>query len=68
MQDNYAGWCCCCCLCKICFPQERIDDVKMFVTNNPAGIYNVNGMRYEYKPSMFEKYAQKKLEKYIMKL
>ncbi|KAJ8915646.1 hypothetical protein NQ315_003430 [Exocentrus adspersus] len=60
------GWCCCCCRCKFCYPRENIAEVQKFFAQNPIGIYHDDeGNVYTYKPTNYEKYAYKKLEKAI---
>ncbi|KAF2881692.1 hypothetical protein ILUMI_24474 [Ignelater luminosus] len=63
------GWCCCCFQCKFCKPRERIDVAKKYLLDNPIGVYHTP--EYEkvtYTPTNYEKYAQKRLEKALMKL
>lgn len=63
------GWCCCCCICKFCRPLEEIDEVKSFFANNPLGVYHdQDGQKYEFNPSVYEKYANKKLSKALQSL
>ncbi|XP_048517935.1 uncharacterized protein LOC125502748 isoform X2 [Dendroctonus ponderosae] len=63
------GWCCCCCTCKFCHPRQEIDLVKEFCAKNPPGVlYDKEGNLKHYKPTTYEKYAQKNLEKAIAQL
>ncbi|KAJ8958930.1 hypothetical protein NQ318_019700 [Aromia moschata] len=63
------GWCCCCCRCKFCRPKEQIDDIKKFIADNPVGVFHdEEGNKIKYKPTYYEKYAQKRLEEEINRL
>ncbi|XP_072390544.1 uncharacterized protein [Diabrotica undecimpunctata] len=57
------GWCCCCCRCKFCKPLEQIEDAKQFFAQNPPGTFHdKDGNVIYYTPTLYEKYAQRKLE------
>lgn len=63
------GWCCCCCRCKFCRPLDEIEDVKKFFVENPIGIYHdKEGNKHEYKPTIYERYAHKKLSQALESL
>ncbi|GJQ76678.1 hypothetical protein Trydic_g15534 [Trypoxylus dichotomus] len=62
------GWCCCCFRCRFCKPRLRIDDVKRFHAENPPGVYYTDRQKLTYKPTHYEKYAQKRLEQAILSL
>ncbi|XP_030748168.1 uncharacterized protein LOC115876506 [Sitophilus oryzae] len=63
------GWCCCCCRCKFCQPRDQIEEIKTFFENNPPGTYHdEKGNLVKYKQTNYEVYAQKNLEKAILKL
>lgn len=63
------GWCCCCCRCKFCRPRENIAEIQKFFADNPVGVYHdEEGNVYTYKPTSYEKYAYRKLEKELNKL
>lgn len=67
-KEKISGWCCCCCRCKFCNPRKEIDEVKTFCANNPVGVYHEDGVLVKYKPTAYESYAQKNLEKAIDRL
>lgn len=63
------GWCCCCCRCKFCRPMEEIEDVRKFFIRNPLGIYHDReGKKHDYKPTVYEKYAHRQLDKALQSL
>lgn len=65
----YIGWCCCCFQCRFCKPYKRIDEAKKYLMDNPIGVYHTSKKeKITYKPTSYEKYAQKQLERALMKL
>lgn len=63
------GWGCCCCRCRFCRPRENISEVQKFFAENPVGVYHdEKGNVYNYKPTAYEIYAYRKLERELNKL
>ncbi|XP_031344788.1 uncharacterized protein LOC116171894 [Photinus pyralis] len=63
------GWCCCCFQCSTCKPHQNIDKAKKFLMDNPPGTYKESAKKViTYKPTHYEKYAYKNLEKALLNL